>query len=124
MRRYNEGGQSGKNNALYRASASNSLTHVVERLIAGGAEVDSTHTVTSGTPLLNAAYHGSAYVVERLIAAGANVDKACRTDDGSATTPLCTAAKAGHGRACLTDIVRHDIDPGLEPSCLELECIL
>ena len=85
------GGQIGKNNALYLAAANDSLAHVVERLIEGGAEIDAGRAVTGATPLLNAAFHGNADVVERLIAAGADVDKPCKMDDRDTATPLFLA---------------------------------
>jgi len=96
------------------ASDYDSLAHVVEELIAGGAQVDADYdggaTGPGGTPLFNAAARGNAAVVARLIAA-------CLADDGEDDiTPLFMAAGEGCGRAFHTHFPRH-----VEPSFVELE---
>ena len=86
------GYQRGTNYALLHASRHDSLAHVVERLLAEGADVNSAAPVNGATALHLAAQEGNLRVVERLIAGDADVDK----KSTAGTTALRLAASEGH----------------------------
>ena len=87
------GNQGGTNNALLLASRHASLAHVVQRLLAEGADVNTATPVNGATALHLAAQEGNLRVAERLIAAGADVNT---VQSGDGATALHLAAQDGH----------------------------
>jgi ankyrin repeat protein len=87
--------QQGKNKALRLVVEHGNLVSLAERLIAGGADVNSAarNEVDGFFPLHIACEHGNLGMVEHLLAAGSRVSAAALSDKG--TTPLHLACFLG-----------------------------